>query len=73
MKGRLIVISSEGFLLAATDSETGHVNGTHIEFAQRGELPTKQQPVLVVYTDQGKNHLKQSFMGKITSTHCVLG
>lgn len=43
-----------GFLLTATDSEENHVNGTHLDFIQRGESPQTQQPVFVLYTDQGE-------------------
>ena len=50
----LLHLLSAGLLLTATDSERNHVNGTHIDFIQRGENPLTQQPVFVVYTDKGK-------------------
>ncbi|XP_067936035.1 bone morphogenetic protein 2-like [Watersipora subatra] len=45
---------NKGLLLTATDSNNKHVNGTHIDFTQRGESPESEQPVFVLYTDQEK-------------------
>jgi len=42
-----------GLLVTATDPDENHVNGSHIDFVQRGEHPRNRQPVFVVYTDQG--------------------
>lgn len=41
-------------MVTATDPDLNHVNGTHIDFVQKGENPSSREPMFVVYTDQGK-------------------
>lgn len=53
LSSKYVMFCCTGLLLTATDSVASHVNGTHIEFSQRGDLPSSQQPLFVVYTDQG--------------------
>lgn len=40
--------------MTATDPDMNHVNGTHIDFVQKGENPRNREPMFVVYTDQGR-------------------
>ncbi|XP_067946785.1 protein dbl-1-like [Watersipora subatra] len=59
--------SNKGFLVSATDPDDSHVNGTHIDFIQRGEHPRSRQPVFVVYTDQERKKNNKSKRKQRTS------
>ena len=50
----IVFIFFTGFLVTATDPDLNHVNGTHIDFVQKGDNPSSREPMFVVYTDQGK-------------------
>ncbi|XP_013393347.1 bone morphogenetic protein 7 [Lingula anatina] len=53
--------TNHGFLVTAKSLDGAHLNGTYVRFAQRSEHHDSKQPILVVFTDEGKrkyfNHI----------------